>query len=68
VSGLRQLEHWNPEESVMDDIHEALFEAMSVEADSEEAFDPKRFEETLAEFGYMIVPIEDPTNLRFGVE
>lgn len=27
-----------------------------------------RFEEALTECGYMIVPIEDPTNLRFGVE
>lgn len=26
------------------------------------------FEDYLTECGYMIVPIEDPTNLRFGVD
>lgn len=30
--------------------------------------DPKEFESVLAVYGFMIVPIEDPTNLRFGVE
>jgi hypothetical protein len=26
------------------------------------------FEDYLTECGYMLVPIEDPTNLRYGVE
>lgn len=26
------------------------------------------FDQLLMEYGYMVVPIEDPTNLRFGVE
>lgn len=30
--------------------------------------DPDDFGKLLAEYGLMIVPIEDPTNLRFGDE
>lgn len=29
---------------------------------------PTDFEKKLADYGFMIVPIEDPTNLRYGVE
>ena len=29
---------------------------------------PESFEADLAEYGFMIVPIEDPTNLRYGDE
>lgn len=30
--------------------------------------DPKEFEEIMTDYGFMIVPIEDPTNLRFGAD
>lgn len=30
--------------------------------------DPDDFQQCLIENGFMIVPIEDPTNLRFGVD
>jgi len=29
---------------------------------------PAHFETLLAEYGLMVVPIEDPTRLRYGVE
>lgn len=29
-------------------------------------FDSEQFEKLLSEYGFMIVPIEDPTNLRYG--
>lgn len=31
-----------------------------------DAIDPQEFEKLLSEYGFMIVPIEDPTNLRYG--
>lgn len=53
-----------------DPFHEALFDALDEAGQQykEGMIDTDQFEATLAEYGFMIVPIEDPTNLRFGVD
>lgn len=46
-----------------------IFEALSdMFEDGTNNLTPREFEEVLADYGFMIVPIEDPTNLRYGVE
>lgn len=54
-------------------MDEALWEAIysatyHIEDERFEPLDIEVFEQVLNEQGYMIVPIEDPTNLRFGVD
>jgi protein-L-isoaspartate O-methyltransferase len=44
------------------DIIDEIFDDMGIFKD------PRDFEKQLAEYGFMIVPIDDPTNLRYGVE
>lgn len=68
MSRVRCLEHGHKTEDLnpMNAIYQAIEEAMGIEADAAEPFDPERFEQSLIELGFMIVPIEDPTNLRFG--
>ena len=59
------------EESVMgDDILDVIWEAAEAAMDPviHSYLHPDKFEQALTDLGYMIVPIEDPTNLRFGVE
>lgn len=51
----------------MDAICETISDILEYFADSGDPIDPKDFVSYLEENGYMIVPIEDPTNLRFGV-
>jgi hypothetical protein len=49
-----------------DPIFEALDDILSDPV--VDVLTPAEFERLLAEYGFMIVPIEDPTNLRFGDE
>lgn len=51
----------------MDPLTEAIFVALDA-ANEEGDFAAEVFEQTLSELGFMIVPIEDPTNLRYGVD
>lgn len=44
------------------DLIEDIFDVMDIEADVID------FECYLNKFGFMIVPIEDPTNLRYGAD
>lgn len=58
----------NAEESVMFDIVEELIEAILNVYRSHSYPLAGDVEAFLEEAGYMIVPIEDPTNLRFGID
>lgn len=64
--------HGSPEESVMvNPIDEALEECIEEAIfiyQTEGDIDTIPFLDKLEAYGFMIVPIEDPTNLRFGVE
>lgn len=51
-----------------DPIYDALLNIFDDIGDNVWTFHVSEFEAKLAEYGFMIVPIEDPTNLRFGVE
>jgi len=53
----------NAEESVMYDPIEALYDWLS-----DRGIPRADFEDSLTELDLILVPIEDPTNLRFGVE
>lgn len=48
---------------MIDPITEAVEDLLGFEGMS-----ASDFIDILAEYGFMIVPIEDPTNLRFGIE
>lgn len=49
---------------MFDPVYETLIDLF----EDLETLGPGNFEDRLAEYGFMIVPIDDPTNLRFGVE
>lgn len=61
--------HWDTTQGKMmrDSIEDALNDLID-ECATNLSFCAEEFEQVLAEYGFMIVPIEDPTNLRFGVE
>lgn len=58
----------NPEESVMDDLDDLLFDIIASSVGHTSHIYVDKFLQLLEEQGFMIVPIEDPTNLRFGVD
>ncbi len=52
---------------VMFDIYDIIYDAIQeATLDGMHYVDPEKFERALTELGFMIVPIEDPTDL-FGV-
>lgn len=52
---------------MLDPIFEAL-DNILFEINNGKIMDATEFEAALTDFGFMIVPIEDPTNLRYGLE
>lgn len=61
--------NWNAKESViMDQVIEYLIDQITEWHRLDEPMSSIAFCDILEANGYMIVPIEDPTNLRFGVE
>ncbi len=62
------MEYRNEDQGVMaDNLTEAWECAQDEMEELLDIISVQRLEEILAEFGLMIVPIEDPTNLRYGV-
>lgn len=59
--------HWDTKESMMIDFEDMLNDIIDAAA-VDRNFQAHDLEHMLQEYGFMIVPIEDPTNLRFGVE
>lgn len=59
------MEYWDSSQGqvMIDPITEAVEDLLGFEGMS-----ASDFIDILAEYGFMIVPIEDPTNLRFGIE
>lgn len=68
MSGLRQLEYGDPSKGVMDEDINDIIDYIIANYHYGEDTNSQDFDRLLMEYGYMIVPIEDPTNLRFGVE
>lgn len=57
--------HWDTTQGqVMNSILDMILDDLWLDY---QPIDADVFEEALTEAGFMIVPIEDPTNLRFGV-
>lgn len=52
----------------MRDIIYEILDDIIDQAATDLNFTPSELEDLLSEGGFMIVPIEDPTNLRFGVD
>ena len=50
-----------------DPIQCAILEALN-ESGGTELIDVTVFEQVLSDLGFMVVPIEDPTNLRYGAD
>lgn len=51
-------------------MSDPIFEALEYILESFEIYhlSPNDFQDKLEQWGFMIVPIEDPTNLRYGDE